>query len=1000
MSDQPFRLPSGGRIDRSRHLGFTFDGKRYTGHPGDTLASALLANGVHLVARSFKYHRPRGIVSAGSEEPCAFVQLGRGARTDPNVRATEIELHDGLEAASINCWPAVGFDLGAVAGLVSGLLPAGFYYKTFMWPSRMWMTYERLIRHAAGLGRVPSEKDPDRYDKRFDHYDVVVVGGGPAGLAAALAAGRARARVLVVDEHNEFGGQLLWRTAEIDGRPALDWVTRSLAELAGMPEVRLLKRATLTGYYDHNFLIALERVGDHLAAGAAAAGTPRQRLWKLRAKQVVLATGAIERPLVFANNDLPGVMLAGAAQTYVARYAVRPGARALVFTNNDSAYEAAAALADAGIEIAAIVEARPGPPAAAAARARSIEVLAAHVVVEAEGRLRVAAAAVAPFDGGGLAGEARWIDCDLLCVSGGWSPAVHLHSQSGAKPEFNPLEACFIPGRSVQNERSGGAAAGAFALAACLAQGSAAGTAAAREAGFGDGTPAPVPSPPEAPMAPLLALWEIPSASDRQRGKKFVDLQNDVTAADIALAAREGYRSVEHTKRYTTTGMGVDQGKTSNLNALAILAGEVASPIPELGTTTFRPPYTPIAIGALAGRDVDDLYDPWRRTPMTDWHVGAGAVFESVGRWRRPLYYPRSGEDMDRAVRRECLAVRQAVGLADASTLGKIDVQGPDAVKLLDWVTTNAFGSLVVGGCRYGLMLREDGMVFDDGVVSRLGEHRYLMTTTSGNAEAVVSWLEEWLQCEGPHLEVYLTSATVQWASAMLAGPLARSVLATAGTDLDLDAFPHMTVREGKVAGLPARVFRVSFTGESTYEINVPANCGLALWEALMAAGAEAGMAPIGTEALHVLRAEKGYIVVGHDTDGTVTPFDLGMGWIMSKNKADFIGKRSLARADTARAGRKQLVGLLTEDPRAVVPEGSQILDAPAAGAVAPAPAIGHVTSSYMSPTLDRSIALALIVDGRRRMGNSVAVARAGGALHARITAPRFYDPEGKRLDG
>ena len=874
---QRFRLAAGGRIDRSRSLAFTFNQRSYEGHPGDTLASALLANGVALLGRSFKYHRPRGIMSAGVEEASAIVQLGSAATSDPNCKATQVELRDGLTAASLNCWPNVQLDFGALGNLLADLIPAGFYYKTFMWPKRGWLAYEHFIRRAAGLGRAPTLPDPERYEKRFDHVDVLVVGAGPAGIAAALAAGRSGARVLLVDEQSEPGGQLLFRRAEIDGVAASDWLTASLAELAAMPETRVLPRSTVAGYYDHNFLTILERVTDHLPPGAAPAGTPRQRLWKVRAREVVLATGAIERPLVFLNNDMPGIMLAGAAQSYISRYGVRPGSRAIIFTNNDDAYGLAAALADAGITLAAIVDAREGAvPIAAEYQRRGIEVLTGHAVIAAAGGQALREVTVAPLaaNGGELAGRASTMTCDLLCVSGGWSPSVHLFSQSGGRVVYDEAKACFVPGKSVQHERSAGAAAASFALAACLAEGHAAGAAAARVAGFaGAATPAPRAAPEAA--SPIRALWEIP-ALPGARGKKFVDIANDVTAADIALAAREGYRSVEHAKRYTTAGMGVDQGKTSNVNALAILARETAGAIPGIGTTTFRPPYTPVTIGALAGRHVGAFYDPVRKTPMSDWHEANGAVFEPVGRWRRPFYYPRPGEDMESAIRRECLAVRRGAGLLDASTLGKIDLQGADVVTLLDRVYTNGWKNLAIGQCRYGVMLKDDGMVFDDGVTARLGENHYLMTTTSGHADAVLSWLEEWLQCEWPDLEVWPTSVTTQWATVNLAGPRSREVLAAAGIDIDTsrEGCPYLSVREAVIAGIPARIFRVSYTGELSFEINVAARHGLALWEALMAAGAPVGIAPIGTEALHVLRAEKGYIAVGHDTDGTVTPLD------------------------------------------------------------------------------------------------------------------------------
>ena len=994
---QPFRLAAGGLIERGTPLTFSFNGVAYEGYGGDTLASALIANGVHLVARSFKYHRPRGIVSAGPEEPCALVRVGDGARVQPAVPATMVELHEGLVAASVNCWPGVDTDFGAVNNLISWLLPAGFYNKTFMWPARAWMAYERLIRQAAGIGVAPTQPDPDRYDKRFAHCDVLVVGGGPAGMAAALAAGSAGARVLLVDERPATGGQLHFRDERVEGMDARAWFARSAAALARMPEVRVLTRTTATGYYDHNLVTLIERVGDHLAQQPA--HLPRQRLWKVFAKEVVLASGAIERPLVFTDNDRPGIMLASAAQCYVDQYGVKPGARAVLFTNNDSGYEAAAVLARSGIEIAALVDPRP-QAAPGPVEFVSGTVLQGHAIIRAHGRKRVTGVAVAPVDEAAkrITGPMRTIACDLVCVSGGWDPAVHLFSHSGGKLLFDEDQQCFVPGGAAQRTHAAGAARGAFTIADCIAQGRAAGFLAAREAGFA--------APGErAPLRTALAVhpvWTVPAES--ARAKQFIDLQNDVIATDVALAVREGYVAVEHAKRYTTTGMGVDQGKTGNIIAYGILAGLTQRTIPEVGTTTFRPPYTPVAIGALAGREIGARFDPARRTPIADWHEAAGAVFEPVGLWVRPLYYPRAGEDMHAAVARECMAVRNGVALLDASTLGKIDVQGADAMAFLNRVYANGWDSLAVGRCRYGLMLGEDGMVFDDGVTSRMGERQYFMTTTSGGADRVYAWLEDWLQCEWRDLDVYLTPVTAHWANLTLTGPQSRQVLGKMATDMDFSAaaFPHMSVRECTIAGIPARVARVSFTGEVSYEINVSARYGLALWEALIKEGAAHGITPLGTEALHVLRAEKGYIVVGHETDGTVNPIDLGLTRLVLMGKGDFLGKRGLARADNLRQGRKQLVGLLTEDRYAAVREGSQVIADADAHRIDTPPVhmIGHVTSSYMSPALGRSIALALIENGAQRLNERVQVVVRGRAVPARVSGTCFYDQQGARLNG
>jgi len=998
------RLAAGGRVDRARPLRFTFDGRPYTGFAGDTLASALLANGIDVVARSFKYHRPRGVMGAGAEEP-ALVQLESGARSEPNLRVTEIELYDGLAATSINAWPSLAFDLGAFTSLASPLFVAGFYYKTFMRPKWLWdRVLEPAIRRMAGMGSAPGAPDPDRYDKMHVHCDVLVVGGGPAGLAAALAASRTGARVTLCDERPALGGSLPDLRETIGGAPAMDWVAAAEQVLRAQPDVTVLSRTTVFGAYDHNYLCALERRTDHLPLAARPAAA-RQRLWHIRAREVVLATGAHERPLVFGGNDRPGVMLAGAVRAYVNRFGVAPGQRAVVVTNNDSAYGAAADLAASGVAIAAVVDARPAmrPELASLVASLGAPLHAGSAVVAVDGR-RVQGVRLARLDGSGtaLAGPAAPIDCDLVAMSGGWNPAVHLFSQAQGRLRWDDGLACFLPGAPLPHGAVAGALAGTFGLAGCLTGGAEAGAAAAARAGFGDGTAPAMPAVEAATEAPPRALWSVPGATR----KAFVDFQNDVTAADIRLAAREGLRSVEHVKRYTTTGMGTDQGKTANVNALAILSDAIGRRIVETGTTTFRPPYTPVAYGAMAGSD-RELSDPIRVTPIHAWHVAHGAVFEDVGQWKRPRFYPRAGEDMDAAVRRECEAARNGAAMLDASTLGKIEICGPDAATFLDRVYTNAFAKLAVGACRYGLMCKQDGMVLDDGVTVRLAPDRFLMTTTTGNAARVLDWLEEWLQTEWPELRVTCTSVTEQWATVAVVGPRARAIVAAVAPDLDAGAaaFPHMTLRETAIGGVAARIVRVSFTGELSYEISVPGHHGRALWERVHAAGAAHAIAPYGTEAMHVLRAEKGYIIVGQETDGTVTPFDLGMGWIVSKAKRDFIGKRSLARADTRREDRKQLVGLLPEDPSLVPPEGIQLVDPAQAQAIAarrfPVPMAGHVTSSYHSPALRRSFALALVRGGRARIGETLlAPLLSGGLARVTIAKPVFYDPEDVRRDG
>ncbi|MCC6471759.1 MAG: sarcosine oxidase subunit alpha family protein [Alphaproteobacteria bacterium] len=1004
MSNGELRLPTGGRIDRAQPLRFIFDGAGYSGYAGDTLASALLANGVRLVGRSFKYHRPRGILSAGAEEPNALVELGNGARREPNLRATQIELHDGLVASSQNRWPSLDLDIGAINNLASRLLPSGFYYKTFMWPPSFWHFYEHFIRRAAGMGRAATEPDPDRYDHRYEHCDVLVVGAGPAGIAAALAAGRSGARVVLCDEQQEMGGDLLASMALIDGAPAADWVARALGELGALPEVRLLPRATAFGYYDHNAVAIVERVADHLARPGP--GLPRQCVWHVRARRVVLATGAIERPLVFRDNDRPGVMLANAARVYLRRYAVACGRRAVLFTNNDAAYGAALDLRAGGMDIAAIVDLRADPKGqrTEAARAQGLRVLAGRAVIGVQGSKAVSGVEVARLQDDASAAilDREQIACDTVLMSGGWTPTIHLFSQSGGKLRFDTETAAFVPDRATQALRSAGACNGATRLSDCLAQGAAAGAAAAQDAGFAAAAP-PLPElDPDLDEAPMRHLWVVPSdAPVGHKGKHFVDFQNDVTAADIRLASREGYRSVEHLKRYTTTGMGTDQGKTSNVAALAILAEATNASIPQVGTTTFRPPYTPVTMGALTGRTVGPLLEPARWTPIHRWHVRTGAVFENTGQWQRARYYPMAGEDMHAAVEREVRAARNLVGLFDASTLGKIDVKGPDSARFLDLVYTNSWSKLAIGRSRYGLMLRDDGYIYDDGVTTRLGPEHFLVSTTSGNAAPVLSFMEDLLQTEWPHLKVRLTSVTEQFAVVTLSGPMARRLLAELTRDIDLSpqAFPFMTLRAGTVAGIPVRVFRVSFTGDLSFEIQARASHGLALWHACLAVGEKYGITPYGLEAMHVLRAEKGYIIVGQETDGTATPDDLGMGAMVAHAKPDFIGKRGLKRAELLRPERKQLVGLrLADGEHKPLPEGAHLVNDP--GLPPPMPMLGHVTSSYYSPTVGAPIALAMIKNGRARMGEELYAPLPDRVVRARVVAPCFFDPEGKRLHG
>lgn len=891
----------GGRIDRSRVLHFTFDGVELTGHPGDTLASALLANGVHRVGTSVNLGRPRGIGAAWAEDPSGLVQIEEPF-PEPMLLASTVELTEGLVA-----------------------------------------------RGLPGRGRLASVPDPARYDAMHTHTDVLVVGAGPAGLAAALDAARAGKRVVLVDEQTEAGGSLLGTGGNVD---------EQVAELATFPEVRHLQRTTAFGHYDDGFVLALERRPD---------GHPnrsRQRVWRIRAGHVVIATGAHERPVVFEDNDRPGIMLAHAARTFLHRYGVLAGNDTVVFTTNDSAYAVAVELADAGARVAAVLDARPEAPPGwrEECERRSITVRAGEVVAGTEGATAVTAVRT---------GSGDRISCDLLLVSGGWNPAVHLFSQARGQLRHDEALGAFVPGEELQGVTVVGAAAGL------------------PESGF--------------PATPPVVLWRVPGDPTVQ----FVDIQRDATVADIERAAGAGMRSVEHIKRYTTIGTAHDQGKTSGVLASGITAEVLGVPIAALGTTTFRPPYTPVAFAALAGRDRGALFDPERYTELHDWHVASGAVFEDVGQWKRPRFYPEPGEDMDKAVLRECAATRSGVGILDGSTLGKIDVQGPDAGAFLDMIYTNLMSNLKVGMVRYGVMCGVDGMVIDDGTVMRLADDRYLVMTTTGGAAKILDWMEEWLQTEWPHLRVFLTSVTDHWATFPVVGPRSRDVIAAVFPDVDVsnEAFPFMAVRDTVLAsdtvlgGVDVRLARISFSGELAFEVYVDAWHAQAVWELLIAAGKPHGITPYGTEAMHVLRAEKGYPIIGQDTDGTVTPHDLGMAWAVSKKKPDFIGKRSFARVENQNPHRKQLVGLLPVDGSVLLPEGSQIVEH-AVLPPPPVPMLGHVTSSYRSAELGRTFALALVKGGRERIGETLHVPIAGELVAVEVTGSVLVDPEGARRDG
>jgi len=987
----------------SKKISFTFDGKKYFGHEGDTLAEALLDNGVFLVGRSFKYHRPRGIISAGSEEPNAIVQLETGNITEPNVRATEIIIYEGLIAKSQNNWPNVNFDFGAINDFLSRFFPAGFYYKTFMWPPKFWEKYEYFIRKAAGLGISPKEDDPDRYEHFHYHCDVLVVGGGISGLYAAELAAKTNLKVLLIEQYSKLGGEinndpglkLNPITQEtIDNFPAILF-DEIYSKLKKRNNVKIITNTTVFAYMHNNYLLACQKINKI---------NIRQIIWKIRAKKVVLATGSIERPLTFHNNDRPGIMLSHSARRY-ANHNLDLGKNIVVFTNNDYAYQTAIdfKLSNNVNNKVTVVDIRNNSKGdlVKEANALGIHILFNHIITNTKGRKKINSVFIHKIDNetNEIIDNYGQIACDLLCISGGWSPTVHLFTQSKGKLIYRESDATFIPNHSFQNEISIGTCNGTYSLDEVLDEtyNKISNLLSSFKVKIEKDNYSNFDNIKKIFYDKIKHLWIIPSNINFNKTKMFVDFQNDVTAKDIKLALKEGYRSIEHVKRYTTTGMATDQGKTSNINALGIISELTETPIHKLGTTTFRLPFTPVTFGALAGRHVKEFFDVERTTPIHQWHIDNKAKFEDVGQWKRAWYFPKAGEDMHQAVNREVKTTREGIGILDASTLGKIDIKGRDCSEFLNRVYTNAWSKLDIGKCRYGLMLGDDGMVIDDGVTSRISENHYIMTTTTGNAASVMGKLEDWLQTEWPELKVFLTSVTEQFATISINGPFATNLMKKLCVNFDFsyDNFPHMSFKNIEIGSVNCRVMRISFTGEKCYEINVPSSYARSLWSKCFELGKEFNITPYGTEAMHVLRAEKGFVIVGQETDGSVTPVDLNMSWIVSKKKYDFIGKRALLRSDTAREDRKQLVGILTKDPNIILEEGAQLVEEVSKP---PMKMIGHITSSYYSPNLGRSIALALVKEGLKKKGKIIFAPMPNKTIEVEICNPVFIDPSNDRL--
>ncbi len=992
-----FRLEKGGLINRSKKISFKFNGKNYSGYEGDTLASALIANGVHLIGRSFKYHRPRGFFGAGVDEPYAMVQLIRDNESIPNVRATEQELFEGLEAKSLNCWPNVNFDIGAINNFLNKFFPAGFYYKTFMWPKSFWYNvYEPFIRKAAGFGVVSTDHDKERYEHKYEYCDLLVTGSGPSGLASAYAAAKNGARVILAEDKPRFGGSLLTSEASIGNQTGKEWTENIISELKLLPNVTVKNRSQVFGYYDHNMLVMSERISEHLPTTNKF--TPKQRLWYIRAKEVIISSGSIERPLVFGNNDTPGVILSSAAKEYLKIYGVLVGKRPLVFTNNDSGYETAIEFKKNGVD-SIILDTRKDPRSEIVneAKSLSIDIKFSYVVVAAKGYKKVKSADIAKIsDDKKKLSQIENIDCDCICVSGFWTPTIHLASQSGNKTKFNQDIDAFIPDQSKQNETVLGSANGIFTLEETLKTSFEKGSELSKKITKKDNKIS-LPSVVEKKYSSHDKFWCVPMP-ERKNYKRFLDFQNDVVVSDIELALREGYRSIEHVKRYTTLGMATDQGKTSNLNGLQLVSDVENKVVPQVGHTTFRPPYSPVSIGAIVGREIGKHSKPTRKSPMHLWHEKNNAVFVDAGVWLRPRYYKQGNENLFEASKREATNVRKNVGVCDVTTLGKIDIKGPDCAEFLNRVYTNAWLKLPVGKARYGVMLREDGIVMDDGTTTRISENHYHMTTTTAQAANVLSHLEYYLQLVWPELNVNVVSSTEQWAGAAIAGPKSRNVLQKLFPDLDVSnsGLPFMGYVEGNLFGVNAKIYRISFSGELAYEVNVESDNGNFMWEKIMEIGKEFNIQPYGTEALSTLRIEMGH-VAGSELDGRTIPYDNSLEGLVSKKK-DFIGKRSLSKVAYIATDRQKVVGVVPLDKKTNIPEGSYIVKD--AKAKIPIPKLGHVSASCWSVEYDNPFSLAIIKDGKNMIGQKLYALSPlkNKTIPVEIVSSHYVDPKGERV--